>query len=171
MKKIFLIIIFFTICYPKVFADNSYFVDFEKVLNSSKAGKSAQNDLKTKFDSASQKFKEEESKIKKEETKIISQKKLITAEEYRKKVEALRKKVADLQKRQQKAFNSVAKSRNDAKQALLKVVNPIMLKYMETNNIRLILDKKSVILGDTSLEITDQIINILNKELPSLKIN
>jgi len=42
---------------------------------------------------------------------------------------------------------------------------------MEDNNIRLIVDKKSVILGDKTLEITDQIIVILNKELPSLKIN
>ena len=46
-----------------------------------------------------------------------------------------------------------------------------MKKYMETNNIRLIVDKKSLVLGDATLEITDQIINILNKEFPSLKIN
>ena len=39
---------------------------------------------------------------------------------------------------------------------------------MEDNKIRIILDKKSVIMGDTKLEITDQIINILNKELTSL---
>ena len=42
---------------------------------------------------------------------------------------------------------------------------------MEENNIRMVLDKKAVILGDSTLEITDQIIAILNKELPSLKIN
>ena len=42
---------------------------------------------------------------------------------------------------------------------------------MEENNIRLILDKKSVILGDKNLEITDKIINILNKELLSIKVN
>ena len=42
---------------------------------------------------------------------------------------------------------------------------------MEENKIRLILNKQSIILGDTSLEITDKIIAILNKELPSLKLN
>ena len=83
----------------------------------------------------------------------------------------MRKKVADLQKKKQATFKSVAQSRNDARQALLKAVNPIMKKYMETNNIRLIVDKKSLVLGDATLEITDQIINILNKEFPSLKIN
>ena len=42
---------------------------------------------------------------------------------------------------------------------------------MEDNNIKLILDKKNVIMGDKNLEITDQIISILNKEVLSLKIN
>ena len=76
-----------------------------------------------------------------------------------------------MQKEKQKTFNEIAKSRNNAKQSLLKAVNPIIKKYMEDNNIRLVLDKKSVILGDQTLEITDQIINILNKELPSIKVN
>ena len=171
MKQIFLIIAFFTAVYSNAFADNSYFIDFDKVLNLSKAGKSAQISLKKKFDNATKKFKEQEDIIRKEETKIISQKKLITPEEYQKQVELLRKKVADLQKKKQATFKSVAQSRNDARQALLKAVNPIMKKYMETNNIRLIVDKKSLVLGDATLEITDQIINILNKEFPSLKIN
>ena len=42
---------------------------------------------------------------------------------------------------------------------------------MEDNNIRIVLDKNSVVLGDNTLEITDPIIAILNKELPTLKIN
>jgi Skp family chaperone for outer membrane proteins len=46
-----------------------------------------------------------------------------------------------------------------------------MQKYMQENNISVILDKESVLLGDSKLEITDQIIVLLNKELPSLKIN
>ena len=42
---------------------------------------------------------------------------------------------------------------------------------MEENNIRIVLDKQSVILGDTALEITDKIIEILNKEVSSIKTN
>ena len=42
---------------------------------------------------------------------------------------------------------------------------------MEENSINLVLDKESIILGNSELEITDQIIAILNKELSSLKIN
>ena len=42
---------------------------------------------------------------------------------------------------------------------------------MEENNIRMIVEKQSVIMGDASLEITSQILAILNKELTSIKIN
>ena len=42
---------------------------------------------------------------------------------------------------------------------------------MEENKIRVVLDKQSIILGDSALEITDEIISILNKKLSSIKIN
>ena len=97
--------------------------------------------------------------------------KAISQEDYQKKVNLLRKKVSDLQKNKQTSFNNIAKSRSDSRKALFKAVNPIIKKYMEENNIRIILDKKSVVMGDSTLEITDQIITILNKEISSLKIN
>lgn len=171
MKKLFLITILLFGFSLNAFAETSHFLDFTKVLNSSKSGADAQKKLKDKFAKESKKFTKLEQNIRKEESEIISQKKTISADEYKKKVEALRKKVADLQKEKQKTFNDIAKSRNNAKQSLLKAVNPIIKKYMEDNNIRLVLDKKNVILGDQTLEITDQIINILNKELPSIKVN
>ena len=96
---------------------------------------------------------------------------MITNDEFKKKVENLRKKVAELQKKKQDTFNGISKSRNDAKQQLLKAVNPIIKKYMEDNKIKLVLDKAAILLGDKNLEITSQIIEELNKELKSLKIN
>ena len=41
---------------------------------------------------------------------------------------------------------------------------------MEENKIRIVLDKKSILLADQNLEITSKIIEILNKELKSIKL-
>jgi len=169
MKKLILFTTLFLFYSSNSFADISYFIDFSKVLNNSNVGAKAQDDLKKKFTTESDKFSKQEADLKKTETEIISQKKVLTKEEYQKKVESLRMKVANLQKNKQDSFSNLAKSRNIAKQALLKAVTPILKKYMEDNKIRMIVDKKSVILGDSSLEITDKIIGILNKELISLK--
>ena len=168
MKKLFLLSILISIYFSNTYADNSYFIDFSKVLNNSKAGAQAQKKLKDRILSETKKFKKQEDDIRKQETEIVAQKKLINNDEYKKKINNLRKKVADLQKSKQASLAAIGKSRNDSKRTLLKAVNPILKKYMEDNNIRIILDKKSVIMGDTKLEITDQIINILNKGLTSL---
>ena len=42
---------------------------------------------------------------------------------------------------------------------------------MLENKISIVLDKKIVLMGDKKLEITDQIITILNKEISSIKVN
>ena len=165
---IFLNLIFFS---NVAFTDNTYFIDFKRVLNESKACSEAQKKLKVKFESESKKFKLEEEKIRKEESDLISQKKVLSNEDYQKRINDLRSKVALIQKSQQESLNSIASSRNNARQTLLKSVNPIIKKYMEENKIRIVLDKQSIILGDTTLEITDKIIDILNKEVTSIKVD
>ena len=171
ITKLFFITIFFLGYSLNSNADALYFIDFAKVLNQSKSGSEAQLKLKNKFTRETKKFQKIEESIKKDESELILQKKIISAEDYKKKVATLRKKVSDLQKNRQKSFSSIAKSRDLAKQNLLKAVNPIIKKYMTDNKIRIILNKKEVIMGDTSLEITSQIITILNKEFPAIKIN
>ena len=171
MKKFIIYFLFLFSFNQLALADNTYFIDFTKVLNQSKAGAEAQQKLKNKFDSESKKFSAEEENIKKQENELISQKKALSNEDYQKKVDELRNKVAKLQTDKQNSLNGIAKSRALAKQELLKNVNPILKTYMEENNIRLVVDKQGVILGDTTLEITDKIIEILNQKLSSLKIN
>ena len=41
---------------------------------------------------------------------------------------------------------------------------------MSDNKIRIVLDREAVLLGDSSLDITSKIIEILNKELKSLSL-
>jgi outer membrane protein len=170
MKKLLLFTVLILSFFSTSFAENPSFIDFTKVLNQSKAGGAAQEYLKKKFEDESKKFKIQGDEIKKKEKEIISQKKLITQEEYKKKVVELRKKVAKLQESKANSLKNLSKSRTDAKNKLLKAVNPIVKKYMKDNNIRLVIDKSSVLMGDSTLEITDQIIAILNKNLSSIDI-
>ncbi len=169
MKIIFLISTLILFNFTNVFADNTYFIDFTKVLNTSKAGASAQDKLQSQFKSESKKYNTQQKAIKKEESQLITQKKQVSSEDYQKKVKKLREKVSDFQKNKQKSFNSLAAARRNSKKKLLEKVNPIIEKYMVDNNIRIIIDKKSVILGDRELEITNKIIAILDQKIPSIK--
>lgn len=168
--KFYLSIIFLTI-FTNLYADETYFIDLSKVLNQSKAGAEFQNNLKKNIQNNSDNFKKTEDQIRKEEADLISQKKLISNDDYEQKVKLLREKVAKLQDDKNKFFSDTAKSRDDAKKILIETLNPILKKYMEDNNIRVVLDKQSIILADAKLELTNIIIDLLNKNLSSIKLN
>jgi len=154
----------------KLFSEIRY-VDFKYVLNESKAGKKAQDYLKKKLENGVKDLKNKEKAIQDEEKKIIQQKKLISAEEYKKQVTKLREKVSSLQTQRNKLLDSVAKQRSKARTELLKNLNPIIKDYMQEKKIRLVLEKKSILLADENLNITDEITDLLNKKLKSIKLN
>ena len=154
----------------KLFSEIRY-VDFKYVLNESKAGKEAQIYLKKKLDNGIKNLKKKEKSIQDEEKKIIQQKKLISPEEYKKQVTGLREKVSSLQIERSTLLDSVAKQRSKARTELLKNLNPIIKDYMKEKKIRLVLDKKSILLADESLSITKEITDLLNKKLKSIKLN
>ena len=152
-------------------ASDIYFIDYSRVMNESKAGKKAQDTLKKLLTSSNKKFNETAKKLKEEETTLIGQKNVLEKDDYKKKADALRKKVFELNKERQKALKDIATKRKKAGDDMLKNLNPILGKYMEENNITVVLDKKNVLMGNKKYEITSQIIEILNKELKSLNIN
>ena len=53
---------------------------------------------------------------------------------------------------------------------LLKLINPILAKYSTEKNISIILQKKNLIIGKTELDITDEIIKIIDNEIKEFKI-
>ena len=95
----------------------------------------------------------------------------VEPEEYKKKVTELRNKVASLQKERDSLLTEVSKQRSKARSELLKNLNPIIKEYMKEKNIRMVLDKKSMLLADDSLDITQNIVKILNSKLKSIKLN
>jgi len=170
-KKITFIWIIFLIFQTNLSADIPHYLDFKYILNQSDAGKKAQTFLKNKLDNGVKALKKKEKAIQEEETKIIQQKKVISAEEYKKKVTDLRKKVESLQKERNSLLEKVSKQRSKAKTELLKNLNPIIQEYMKEKNIRMVLDKKSILLADENLDITQDIIKRLNSKLKSIKLN
>ena len=170
--KILIVLLTFSIPMEKrLLASDVYFIDYSKVMNESTAGKKAQDYLKNLLNSSNKKFNDTAKKLKDEENKIISQKNALSKEEYKKKADALRKKVFELNKGRDKLIRDVAAKRKKAGDEMLKKLNPILGKYMEENNISVVIDKKNVLMGNKKFEITSQIIEILNKEFKSINLN
>ena len=167
--KVFLLLVLFSFS-TTLNSDVPYYLDFKSILNESEAGKKAQDFLKKKLDNGFKELKNKEKKLQEEEKKIIEQKKLIKPEEYKSKVVSLRKDVSNLQNERNKLLEEVSKQRSKARSQLLKNLNPIIEEYMKEKKIRMVIDKKSLLLADQNLDITKDILDRLNKKLKSVNI-
>jgi len=169
--KVFLITFFLFNIITYSFSSEIYFIDMKKILNQSKAGKGAQEHLKKKLKEETKKFDKEQTSLKKEETDLISKKKIISAEEYKKKLNALRSKNIAHQKNRQLAANGIFKKKEKARLELNKALKPILEKYMSENNITVVIDKKSIVVAKTEIDLTNKVLKLLDKELKSINLN
>ena len=170
MKKIIILFLFVIFNNFPVKADTPHYLDFKFILNQSDAGKE-NSKLFKKLEDGFKSINKKEKSILEQEKKLIQQKKVLSADEYKNKVSELRKKVSALKKERNDIMQSVAKQRNDARNILLKKLNPIVKNYMKEKKIRIVLDKKSILLADEKLDITKEIMEKLNKELKSINLN
>ena len=146
------------------------YLDMKFILNNSKAGKGAQDFLQKSFKENQKKFIDEENKLKEEEADLIAKKTILTQEEYQKKTDELRKKVIDYQSQRRLSLEKITNQRTSSRQKLLEKLDPIIATYIEENDISLVIDKNNVLGGKNELDITNIIVEKLNKEFPSLNL-
>lgn len=168
--KIFVVTLFALVCTYAHAEQKVVYIDMTYILNNSKAGKGAQDFLTKSFKENQKKFSNTEKKLKKEEADLLTQKTILSKEEYTKKTDALRKKVMEYQTERRNSLEKIANQRTDSRNKLLKEMTPLLENYSKENNISLIMDKKNLIMGDDDLDITNIIVEKLNKVLPSLNL-
>ena len=59
----------------------------------------------------------------------------------------------------------------EAQNKLIKTLNPILADYSKKNSISMIIQKKNIIIGKSELEITDDILKILDQSLNNIDLN
>ena len=92
-------------------------------------------------------------------------------EEFDKKVRVLNEQAQKYQEERRIWFDEVTKKRNEARTEVLQSLDPILTEYFEKNQISIMLYKRNIAIGVSELDITDSIIDELNKKLPSIKLN
>ena len=147
------------------------YINMDKVMNETVAGKSLQNQIDQIHEINISEFKKIEENLKKEETSILSQKNILTNDEYLKKIDLLKKKVSDYKKNRQEKINKVTKKRVEATSKFFDKITPILSDYSEKNGISIILRKKDIVLARTSLDITKEIIDIVDTQVKVINLN
>ena len=165
MKFIFFIIL--TIFNFKIASANEKiaFIDLNYIMNNSLAGTSINNFINDLSKKKNKDFKLIENEIKRDESELISKKNIIDESIYNKKVNEIKIRIKDYKLERQKFNKNLNEKKIKYNNFLLEKLNPIISNYVENNLITIVLPKKMIIIGKKDLDITNQILEILNKSV------
>ena len=66
------------------------------------------------------------------------------------------------------SLKKLNKIKIDNTKKILEILNPIITNYVDKNTISLVMPKKNIIVGKKNLDITDEIVKLLNDKVQSL---
>ncbi len=142
----------------------------DKLLNNSIVGKSVNKKIGSIIEKNKLEKENLEKDIKADDEKISSQKNVLNDEEIKKMVNDLNKKIKNYQEIISEHKKNVQKIRVDSSAIILENLKPILSEYSDKNSISIVLQKKDVIIGKNELNITKDIIKILDNKLKKIDI-
>ena len=168
LSLIFITFLFFT---NQAFSEQKIaFIDMDRVISTSKSGSSILKQLNDLNNKNLKFLKNEEIKLKEKETKLISQRNIISETDFENKVDELKSEIKDYNQNRNKMLADFNKLKIDNTNNFLKLINPILLKFLNDEEIAIILQKKDLVVAKTELDITDEVIKIVNTEVKEFKI-
>ena len=171
MKNIiifFTLILFFTKANSQ---ENVVYVDIDYIMTNSKVGKSLNSQIEKTHKNNISFFEKKEKELKKNEQDIIKQKNIIDKSEFQKKINELRGQASEYRKLRKEKIDKVTKQRLTATGKIIKELKPILAQYADENSISIIIQKKNIIIGKSNLDITPQILSLLDKKISKIKLD
>ena len=172
LSKLFfisLLLIFFN--FGKIFAEQIVYINMEKIMKESKAGKQIINQISKANEKNINKFKKIEEDLKNQEQGLISKKNVISETEFQKKLDSLKKEISEYRSKRQNIIQETTKKRLQASAQFSNQIKPILGDYAAENNISIIVQKKNIIMGKKELDITSDILKIVDEKISKIKFD
>tara|TARA_B100000989_G_scaffold255943_1_gene204946 strand:- start:655 stop:1164 length:510 start_codon:yes stop_codon:yes gene_type:complete len=167
MKKFYFFLLILIFIPFNTFAKIAY-IDLNLILNNSDVGKFVNAHIEKIKKENYSKYKEQENKLIEQEKLLISQKNILNEDEFKKKILVLTEEVEKYRSDKKDSIDRINKIKINYTKEILKSLNPIIAKYVDLNSISIVIPKKNIIVGKKNLDITDQIIKLLNDNIKKI---
>ena len=131
--------------------------------------------MKDQLNVVAKKFTEEDQKtqkeIQKQEEELLRQKSTLTPEAFSDRKNTFEKKVIEFNKNSQNKRKALAKAEKQAVNQIEEEVEKIVKEIIDNEKITAVFRNSAVILSDTSIDITQKVVDELNKKLSSVKVD
>ena len=168
MKKKILIFILLNILTLNSEAEIVY-IDINFILNSSDVGKNLNTYLETIKNQNLLKYEEIENDLVNKEKSLIAQQNILDKEQFQKKLKSLTSEVQKYRSDKKVSFEELNDIKINKTKEILSALNPIITKYVDENSISIVIPKKNIVVGRKNLDITNQIIKLLNDNITKLE--
>ncbi len=167
MKKIFFFFLFILFFNSNSKADIAY-IDIDLILNKSKVGKFLNNYVDEINSKNISRYTKVENRLLEKEQLLIAQQNILNKEEFEKQFTNLSKEVQTFRTEKRASLEKLKKFKIENTKEILKVLNPIITNYVNFKSISIVIPKKNIIVGKKNLDITDDIIELLDKDIQKL---
>ena len=168
MKKKILIFVLLNILTFNSKAEIVY-IDINYILNSSEVGKNLNNYIESIKNQNSLKYEKIESDLVNKEKSLISQQNILDKEQFQKKLKVLTSEVQKYRSDRNVSLEELNNIKIDKTKEILSALNPIITKFVDENSISIVIPKKNIVVGRKNLDITNQIIKLLNNSITKLE--
>ena len=161
------VIILIFISYPfNVLANEkiAYF-DIDFVLNNTIKGKSIIENLNNLNKKNLNDLKTKEKELDKEKNEINKLQETLSSDELNKKINSFKNKVKIYQNDKDLKIKNLKQLKNKEINIFIKEISPIIEEYMKENYISLLIDKNSIFIANQKYDITDEIVELIDKKL------
>tara|TARA_B100000989_G_scaffold75751_1_gene53611 strand:- start:292 stop:801 length:510 start_codon:yes stop_codon:yes gene_type:complete len=163
LKKIIFFLFFFNVCFLAQADDKIAFFDLDEVLNKSISGKN----IVLKIEKINKKnFKDIQIRKKKLQTlkeNLDTKKNILSEEEFKIQFTSLQKELKTFNESNKTISDEFEKVKQKELEKFLKLISPIIEEYIKENSISIVLNKKNVFIAKKEYDITENIIELVNK--------
>ena len=163
-KNLYIFFVSFFLYVSNSFAsENIAFIDIDFIFNNSNKGKKIISNLEKLDKSAKIEFEKREKLIVELDKEINQKKNIMDGNELSTKIDNLKKMVNELRLFKNNQTNIYNQKRDSEVKIFFDEINPLIEDYMIKNSISIIFDKKNIFLANNNVDITGQILEIINK--------
>ena len=171
MKKNFFFILFissFFFNYSAFSSEKVVYLDVNYIMSNSKAGKYINKKIEDNHKKNINSFQKIEENLKKEEEKIVKKRTVLSKEDFENEVNKHQKNVDNYHAKQKQDLEKLGKKNLEMSKNFMTKIDKIIMNYAKENSIDLLLKRETLIVSNSQLDITKDILAKVNNTIKKI---
>ena len=144
------------------------YIDLNYIINESNVGKKIKEKILSEGKKLKSTHKQLEKKLENKRDEVLSKKNILNKEDFEKEVNKHQKNVKDYHAKQKKDLDKLGKRNLEMSKNFMTKIDEIIMNYAKENSIDLLLKRETLIVSNSKLDITKDILTEVNNKIKKI---